>query len=466
MSFPRPALLPTGPGVVGLILLAGLAGVPGPLMAQTARSDSAGCLGCPPRRLGAAVGGMLGANLGVWSFNRFVMQEEWARVSPATWKRNWDQGFEFDDNQFLMNQFAHPYHGSLYFNAGRANGFTFWESAPLAITGSLIWEYMGETHRPSLNDFFNTSLGGIAIGEVTHRLATLIRNNQERGGRRLAGELLAGLLDPTGLATRLVTGEAVRVGPHPADRQPDLLYTTGQAGLAHIANRGDRGEGLVQSFLVVELRHGESFDQPYTRPWDTFVIRTEVRSGARVDLAALQAVGRLYSAEVGRRAGARHQLEVTQDYDYLRNPAYIYGAQSVATSLRSRFGRGGRSELLTDLTVRGIVLGAINSDYVNVNDREYDYGPGFGLGVGAAWRYFERDLLRLSYGVNWLHTVNGSDGNHFAQLAKIEVRAPVRGGVGFGIDGLLYIQTSVYGDVPDVHQRNPQARIYLAWFSK
>ena len=68
--------------------------------------------------------------------------------------------------------FAHPYHGGLYFNAGRSNGLTFWESAPLAFLGSWTWEYLGETHRPALNDFFMTSFGGIALGEVFHRVAT------------------------------------------------------------------------------------------------------------------------------------------------------------------------------------------------------------------------------------------------------------------------------------------------------
>jgi hypothetical protein len=218
------------------------------------------------------------------------------------------------------------------------------------------------------------------------------------------------------------------------------------------------------TFLVLELRHGDSFDQPYARPWDTFVIRTEVRAGARMDLAGLQAQGRLFSTELGQRVGARHLLEVTQDFDYLKNVAFTYGAQSVATSLRSQLGRGGRSEFLTELSGRVIVLGAINSDYAQSTGREYDYGPGFGAGATAAWRHNERDLLRASYGVNWLHTVNGSDGEHFTQLIRIEARAPLRNDLGLGAEALLYIQNSLYERVPNVRQSHPQVRLYLAWF--
>jgi hypothetical protein len=448
--------------IVWLLLLATL-GIWTGLPAQESDS-SAACPGCPPRRLGAAIGGMMASNLVVWSFNRFVMDEEWARVSPASWKRNWDLGFEFDPDQFLTNQFLHPYQGSQYFNAGRANGFSFWESTPLVVIGSLQWEYMGETHRPSLNDFFTTSLGGIALGEVTHRLATLVRDNGLSGWPRTWRELAAGVLDPAGFFIRLATGESRRRGPNPAERRPELLHTTGQAGFARIANVGNLDAARTVTFLVLELRHGDSFDQPYARPWDTFVIRTEVRAGARMDLAGVQAQGRLFSTELGRRVGARHLLEVTQDFDYLKNVAFTYGAQSVATSLRSRLGRGGRSEFLTEVTGRLIVLGAINSDYAQSTGREYDYGPGFGVGATAAWRHNERDLLRAAYGVNWLHTVNGSDGDHFAQLARIEARAPLRNGLGIGADALLYIQNSRFKRVPDVRQSHPQVRLYLGWF--
>ena len=57
-----------------------------------------------------------------WSVNRFVRGLEFAEVSPATWWTNLENPWLWDNNHFLNNQFSHPYHGSLYFNAGRANG--------------------------------------------------------------------------------------------------------------------------------------------------------------------------------------------------------------------------------------------------------------------------------------------------------------------------------------------------------
>jgi hypothetical protein len=75
----------------------------------------------------------------------------------------------------------HPYQGNNYFTAGRANGLDFWESSALTAFGSATWEFFGETARPSLNDFVNTTLGGIALGEMFHRTAWLVRNTHATG---------------------------------------------------------------------------------------------------------------------------------------------------------------------------------------------------------------------------------------------------------------------------------------------
>ena len=46
--------------------------------------------------------------------------------------------------------------------------------------GSGTWEYFGETNHASLNDFINTTLGGIALGEMFHRAAWLVRDTRHR----------------------------------------------------------------------------------------------------------------------------------------------------------------------------------------------------------------------------------------------------------------------------------------------
>ena len=82
-----------------------------------------------------------------WAFNKYVTEGEWSNISFRTWSDNLKFPWQWDNNKFNNNQFAHPYHGSLYFNAGRANGYNFWESVPWAFGGSLMWELFGEVGR-------------------------------------------------------------------------------------------------------------------------------------------------------------------------------------------------------------------------------------------------------------------------------------------------------------------------------
>ena len=95
-----------------------------------------------------------------------------------------ENGWVWDLDDFVVNQIGHPYQGSNYYNAGRANGLSFYESAAMAAFGSATWEFYGETNKASLNDFINTTLGGIAIGEVLHRVAWLVRDPTQDRERR------------------------------------------------------------------------------------------------------------------------------------------------------------------------------------------------------------------------------------------------------------------------------------------
>ena len=107
-----------------------------------------------------------------------------------------EQGWVWDLDDFTVNQIGHPYQGNNYFNTGRANGLSFYESAAVTAFGSATWEYFGETNHASLNDFINTTLGGIALGEMFHRTAWLVRDTHATGRGRLWREIGATALDP------------------------------------------------------------------------------------------------------------------------------------------------------------------------------------------------------------------------------------------------------------------------------
>ena len=96
-------------------------------------------------RAGAEVFGM---NMGLWAFDRYALQGHYAYISWNTIKENFKHGFEWDDDHLNTNMFAHPYNGSLFYNAGRSNGFNFWQSELFAIGGSAMWELFMECEYP------------------------------------------------------------------------------------------------------------------------------------------------------------------------------------------------------------------------------------------------------------------------------------------------------------------------------
>ena len=111
--------------------------------ASDGQADGRACTGCPKRRPVVATLQVLGINVLYNVMNRVIKAPEekhYFRVSFGSWWDNLQYGFEWDDNAFAVNQIGHPYQGANYFTAGRSNGLSFWESAPLAALGSATWE--------------------------------------------------------------------------------------------------------------------------------------------------------------------------------------------------------------------------------------------------------------------------------------------------------------------------------------
>ena len=144
------------------------------------------CAGCPPRSVGRAFLQTTIINV-FYGIANLARGQVTARVTPKTWWANMENGWVWDLDDFVVNQIGHPYQGSNYYNAGRANGLSFYESAAMAAFGSATWEFFGETNKASLNDYINTTLGGIAIGEALHRVAWLVRDTHKSGGGPIDG---------------------------------------------------------------------------------------------------------------------------------------------------------------------------------------------------------------------------------------------------------------------------------------
>ncbi|UCF40300.1 MAG: DUF3943 domain-containing protein, partial [Gemmatimonadota bacterium] len=225
-----------------------------------------------------ALGELLAVNGVVWLYNEYPRGANFTQVNPRSWYNNIKGGWTYDDNHFANNQIAHPYHGSLYYNAARANGFNYWVSLPMALLGSGFWECCGETHPPAVNDWIATGVGGSAIGEMLYRVSSTVLDNTATGSERVWREVGAGLLNPVRGFTRLVTGQAAKVQPNPEnplDHIPNQLLNTLRIGGRWVADSGSLDEGgntndskAYTGMVEIDFQFGSPFAAERRKPFD------------------------------------------------------------------------------------------------------------------------------------------------------------------------------------------------------
>lgn len=436
--------------------------------ARQAQTVEQPCAGCPARHPWYAVGEVLGINVLYNLANLAIKPADekiYFRTYPKIWWNNISYGFEWDDNTFMVNQFGHPYQGNNYFNAGRSNGLSFWESAPLAALGSLTWEYMGERHKPSLNDLVMTTMGGISLGEMFHRTAWLIRDPRESGRGRLTREILATVFDPITGLNRFISGDAGKVTEKPAEYIPTSLHASFDAGVLWQGDNLSVSGATADPYLQMNLGYGTLGLGQSKQPFDAFLV--DLRFGGGAGISEAQVRGRLYGRELGNAPGnatepSRHMM-VVMGYDYHNNTAYQFGGQSISFAFTGARSLSPAWTLRTTLHGGGLVLGAMDSLYYDGPDRQYDFGPGLSYGAGLVLLRNGFPFARASYGGMWMHTVDGAQADHWAQSLRFDLIAPLKGKFGVGSTAEFVRRKSYYDAADDILQRFPQFRVYLTW---
>ena len=395
----------------------------------------------------------------VWTYNRYIRAGggEGFKIGWKSWNNSLENGFDWDPNNFSTNQYAHPYHGSLYFNAARSNGFDYWGSTGFAFIGSFQWEFFGEARHPSINDWVNTSMGGTALGEMTHRLATRVRDNTATGSGRFWSEFGGFAIDPVGGFNRLVTGEMFHQHPNPEERELGRVSVVGTFGSrttyeGHVPIADTTGWCAQLQFKL-----GDAFQERFERPYDFFSAYVRLNGNDVATLSQVDVAGMLARKPMEGGGNSRHMLAVFQNYDYINNRAFELGGQSITAGLLSRFGTSeSRYRVDTVLNLSGIILGATKSDYSNQTARSYDYGPGLGARLGVAFKRDDWELLRLSHQEFMIHSINGTKANHFLSLSSVGVSLPLHNNLVLDAEYQLYLANRHYADFPDVAQRSPQ----------
>jgi hypothetical protein len=295
-------------------------------------------------------------------------------VSLKTIRRNLHSGWGTDRDPFEINQFGHPYQGSMYHGFARSAGFNYWESAGYAFAGSAFWEIFGEATRPSRNDQVASGIGGTFLGEALFRMSNLVL---EHGGGmpRSWREVAAAAISPSTGFNRLVFRD--RYGSVFSSRGA-AYYSRLGLGYAH-SLREETGLTTTrfhpnEAQLDFALDYGLPGvkDYAYTRPFDYFHFRATASSANGLENVLTRGllVGKSYEAGPDYRG----VWGLYGSYDYIA--PQTFRLSTTALSL----GSTGHWWMTHDLSLEGTALAGIGYTAVGTahgtasTDRNYNYG--------------------------------------------------------------------------------------------
>jgi TolB-like protein len=403
-------------------------------------------------------------------YDRHFLSEAVYGTNFSTFRHNLGSRWVIDTDPFQVNQFLHPYQGSIFHGFARSAGLGFWESMGYAFGGSLLWKEAGETGKPSINDQITTTFAGPFLGEPLFRMASLLL---ESGGGEPGfwRELGAAVISPTMGFNRLAFGDrfqAVFPGYKPS------FYTRLQVGATLSpsvksnvnVNPDALGTPVTQAFnktqaaIDFSMAYGLPGKPGYTydRPFDYFHFEFEANTTNVFENIISR--GLLYGTSYEAGDNYRGIWGLYGSYDYIS--PQIFRVSSTAASL----GTTGERWLSKAIALQGTALGGVGYGAAGTihgsGQRDYHYGltPQSLL----ALRLILSDRLTLDvtgrefYVSGVASTESRGSENIFRADASLTLRVYGRHAIALG-----YVTTnrsSHYPDLPDTHQSVGTVGVY------
>ncbi len=423
---------------------------PGPVAASA--SQSAEKPKAQPIRFWRTAGELLGLNFFVWTIDYQLSDKDYAYISPDTWIYGLSRWFEFDRDFFRGNFFAHPYNGSLYFNAGRANGMNFWQSSLAAFSGSLMWETLFERERPSVNDICNTTFSGMFLGEVFYRLSSLVLNDKATGKGRFWKELGGTVIDPMRGLNRMIDGE----WSGPAE-SPSYIYAplTGllqfSGGLT--AKNSSLSNNKTNPVFALQFNYGDAYtDDAERKPFDYFSFDMSIRYSDPKTYPSIWGNALLLGHNLQTGEDKKTVVGLFQNFDYFNNESAELGGPSFLGGIMSSHRISKKFKLTTVAELGWMPMAASNNEYVLVELRDYNFGTGITAKLYGLADFSNYGSLQLQWGHWTIFGLSGVKGTDNLNLLQARYVLPVWRGWGLGVQYSHYRRNSHYKDNPDVNK--------------
>jgi len=359
-----------------------------------------------------------------------------------------------DKDNFAMNQFNHPYGGTVYHGFARSAGLTYWESLAYDNVGSLLWELGGETTKPSINDQIATGTGGSFLGEALFRMSSLMLEGDggEPGFWRKLG---ATLLAPSAGFNRYVFGD--RFKPLFPSYDPALFWRL-QVGenLTALQDQGVSGtikhSTATTDFSLAYGLPGKS-GYSYERPFDYFNFQLTTLGNRNNPVDNIMIRGLLLGTAY--EAGESYQgiWGLYGGYDYIS--PQIFRVSSTSVSVGTTF----QWWLASKLALQGSALGGVGyaaaGNVTQVGDRDYHYGVAPQALLALRLIFGDRVMLDLTGRQYYVTGTGGNDPGGKEAITRLNLGLTVRvyRTHALGIQYIASTRDASYPDRIDSHQK-------------
>ena len=404
----------------------------------------------------------IGINIFFLLYNRYILNQDYAKISFKTMLHNLDTGFVWDEDVYHTNQLRHPVQASLYFNAARSTGYSFWESIPFVFWGSATWEILMEKDPPQTNDLITSTIGGVSVGEMAYRLSSVILDESKSGFNRVFREIAAAFVNPVRAVNRLIRGEMSRKTPHNVN---DVFPVHNRLSFGYAGINGNEEIKTEKQHLMFEylVTYGSTFEKNTFNPFDFFRARIgfDFKTGEQ-SFFWNNAYGLLYGKNVINHHDSRFVLGAFHGIDYFYNSIYRLSTQSLGLGFIYVSPVNNKLKANITLHTNFVPLGAVNSIFRRGSYRDYDFVFGNKTMLEASLSYGPF-ILMLEYEYYYLKTIEGFPGHSNISFFNPKLFIDIYNGLGIGAEYLIFSKSGIYENLYNYDYSTDEHRVYLTY---